>query len=77
MDIARRADGLTPRFSPLPGILDLYNGEIMAKAVWSKQHLIGERQEIIVITEKLNGQREVLRKDITEETSNRSRIRIP
>ena len=77
MDNARRVDGLTPCFSPLPGVLDLCNGKRIAKVAWDKRYLIGEGQEIVVVTEELNSERVVLVKGITRKASNRSRIHIP
>ena len=59
-----RVDGLTPRFSPRPGVSDLYKGEGVASGVLDGQYLIGKRQEIIVVIEKLDGQRIVLNKDV-------------
>ena len=60
-------DGLTPPASPLPDELDLRDGEKFAKGVWGKRYLVGKRQEIIVVTEYLNGHRIVLHEGITSE----------
>jgi len=57
-----RVRGLTPRFSPRPGVLDLQTVKEIAKLVWEKVYLIGKRQEIIIVTNELDGQRVVLRK---------------
>ena len=72
-DNTRQVHGLTPRFSPLPGVLDLYNSEgIAGMAQRERPYLIGERQDVVVITEDLDGHRKVLHKGVTWEALNRS-----
>ena len=72
-----RVHGLTPRFSPLPGVLDLYRCERIANLVGGKRYLIGKRQDVIVEAEGLDGPFIVLHKGVTGEAPTRSRIPIP
>jgi hypothetical protein len=57
--------GLTPRLSPSPGVLDLYDSEKIVKGVQGERYLIRKRQEIIIIIEDLDGHRKVLFERVT------------
>ena len=59
--------GLTPGFSALPGVLDLRNGERAIRVVRGERYLIGERQEIIIVIEELQGPRIILGEGVTGE----------
>ena len=64
-DSTRQANGLTPRLSPCPSILDLYDGEGNATVICDRQYLIGERQQVIVETEELDSPHVVLHEGVT------------
>ena len=65
----RRADGLTPRLSPRPSVLNLYGGEGVATVTCDKRYLVGERQEVIVETEELDSPHIILYEGVIGEVS--------
>ena len=71
-DSKRRAHRLTPRFSPLPGVLDLCNGERIVGVKQEEGYLVGECQDIIVVVEELQGSCVVLGEGVTREVATRS-----
>lgn len=69
--------GLTPRFSPPPGVLDLYNGEWIVERMHGERYLIGKRQEIIIVIKDLCGHRIVLYEDISGRIFATATIPVP
>jgi len=67
-DSTRWARGPTPRFSSLPGVLDLRKGEKIARRVRDERYLVGKRQNIIVVIEYLHSPRVVLSEGVTGES---------